>query len=331
MNGRTLLYCNEQGMKENRWICRRQNSTRKQEKAIMKVITKSLAAALLVTAISASTFAQAVAEKKTLTIDGARKIIAAAVAYARKNSAPGGVIAVVDDGGNLMALERLDGTFAAGANISIGKARTAVLFKRPTKVFEDIIKNGRTAMVALPDSLFTPLQGGVPIVVDGQIVGGVGVSGAASAQQDEELAIAGANVFGAETKMGDAMQMNKLPVLFFDKDQVSASFSKGAILLDGTNRNYMVHTSRRDKPGLAEIHTLDTDIIYVMEGTATFVTGGTAVETKEIAANEIRGSRIDGGDTRQLSKGDVIIVPNGTPHWFKEVSGTFLYYTIKVR
>jgi len=118
-------------------------------------------------------------------------------------------------------------------------------------------------------------------------------------------------------------------VLFFDSRQVSASFSKGAILLDGTDRNYMVHTSRRDKPGLAEIHTLDTDIIYVMEGTTTFVTGGKAVETREIAANEIRGSRIEGGDTRQLSKDDVIIVPNGTPHWFKEVSGAFLYYTIK--
>src|SRR5215470_552824 len=91
-------------------------------------------------------------ERKTLTIEGAKKVIAGAVAYARKNNAPGGVIAVVDEGGNLMALERLDGTFAAGANISIGKARTAVLFKRPTKAFEDIIKNGRTAMVALPDA-----------------------------------------------------------------------------------------------------------------------------------------------------------------------------------
>src|ERR671926_172943 len=131
------------------------------------------------------------AEKKSLTIEGAKKVIAGAVAYAKKNNAPGGVIAVVDEGGNLMALERLDGTFAAGANISIGKARTAVLFKRPTKVFEDIIKNGRTSMVALQD--FTPLQGGVPIMVDGQIIGAVGVSGAASAQQDEELAIAGAN------------------------------------------------------------------------------------------------------------------------------------------
>src|SRR5207247_6163745 len=153
-------------------------------------------AIISLTVLSVTLIANAqTADKKTLTIDGARKVIAAAVAYAKKNNAPGGVVAVVDDGGNLMALERLDGTFAAGANISIGKARTAVLFKRPTKVFEDIIKNGRTAMVALPDAFFTPLQGGIPIVVEGQIVGGVGVSGAARAEQDEELAIAGANAF----------------------------------------------------------------------------------------------------------------------------------------
>jgi len=297
----------------------------------MKAIRRWTAAALLLSAISAIAGAQTVTEKKTLTIEGAKKVIAAAVAYAKKNNAPGGVIAVVDDGGNLMALERLDGTFAAGATISIGKARTAVLFKRPTKVFEDIIKNGRTAMVALPDSFFTPLQGGIPIILDGQIVGGVGVSGASSAAQDEELAIAGANAFGGDAKMSNAVQMSKPSVLFFDSNQVSASFSKGAVLLDGINRNYMVNTSRRDTPGQAEIHKLDTDIIYVVEGTATFVTGGTAVETKETEPNEFRGSRIDGGDVRQLRKGDVIIVPNNTPHWFKAVGGTFLYYTIKVR
>src|SRR5690349_11598509 len=151
-------------------------------------------AALIVLSAALLANAQTI-EKKALTIDGAKKVITAAVAYAKKNNAPGGVIAVVDEGGNLMALERLDGTFAAGANISIGKARTSVLFKKPTKVFEDIIKNGRTAMVALPDAFFTPLQGGIPIIVEGQIVGGVGVSGASSAQQDEELAVAGANVF----------------------------------------------------------------------------------------------------------------------------------------
>ena len=282
-------------------------------------------AALVVLSTALFTGAQTV-DKKALTIDGAKRVIAGAVAYARKNNAPGGVIAVVDDGGNLMALERLDGTFAAGANISIGKARTAVLFKRPTKAFEDIIKNGRTAMVALPDAYFTPLQGGVPITIDGQIVGGVGVSGASSAQQDEELATAGANVF-SDAKVSDTTA----PVLFFDAKQVSASFSTGAVLLDESERNYMVHTSRRDKPGVAEIHTLDTDIIYVMQGTATFVTGGTAVDAKEIAPNEIRGSRIEGGVTRQLSKGEVIIVPNNTAHWFKAVNGEFLYYTIKVR
>lgn len=282
--------------------------------------------------LSATLFANAqTVDKKTLTLEGAKKVIAGAVEYARKNNAPGGVIAVVDDGGNLMALERLDGTFAAGANISIGKARTAVLFKRPTKAFEDIIKNGRTAMVALPDSFFTPLQGGIPITIDGQVVGGVGVSGAASAQQDEEMAIAGANILTTNAKVSDMKSANSPPVLFFDAKQVSTSFSTGAALLNGGDRNYMIHTSRRDEPGMAEVHKLDTDIIYVVEGNALFVTGGAVVEGKETAPDEVRGSRIEGGDARRLTKGEVIIVPHNTPHWFKEVNGQFLYYTIKVR
>jgi glc operon protein GlcG len=153
---------------------------------------KAISAILFVFCLFSAASAQFV-EKKTLSLDGAEKVIAAAKAEAKRVGAPGGVIAVVDDGGNLVALARLDGTFAAGANISIGKARTAALFKKPTRAFEEIIKNGRTAMVALND--FTPLQGGVPIIADGQIVGAVGVSGAASAQQDEELAIAAANAF----------------------------------------------------------------------------------------------------------------------------------------
>jgi glc operon protein GlcG len=133
------------------------------------------------------------AQKKGLTLEGAKKVIAAALADAKSKNAPGAAIAVVDDGGNLVAAERLDNTFAAGANISIGKARTAALFKRPTKAFEDSINKGRTAMTALTD--FTPLQGGIPIIVDGQVIGAIGVSGAASAQQDEDIAIAGANAF----------------------------------------------------------------------------------------------------------------------------------------
>ncbi|HKX84578.1 MAG TPA: heme-binding protein [Pyrinomonadaceae bacterium] len=260
-------------------------------------------------------------DRKSITLDGARAVIAGAKQYAAKNNAPGGVIAVVDDGGNLVALERLDGTFSAGANISVGKAKTAVMFKRPTKFFEDIIKNGRTAMVALPD--FTPLQGGVPIMMNGQLVGGVGVSGAASAAQDEELAIAGAAAL-TETKA--------TAVKFFDSKTVADGFAKGAVLDDASNgENYMVHASRREKPGMSEVHELDTDIIYVLDGTATFVTGGKSVDPKLVAVNEFRGSGVDGGDTRDLKKGDVVIVPKGTPHWFKQVDGAFLYYVVKVR
>ena len=262
-----------------------------------------------------------IVDKKSLTLEGARTVISGAKLFASKNAAPGGVIAVVDDGGNLVALERLDGTFSAGANISIGKAKTAVMFKRPTKFFEDVIKNGRTAMVALPD--FTPLQGGVPIMIDGQVVGGVGVSGAASAQQDEELAMAGA------VALSDAKQF---PVTFFDSKTVSDAFTKGSVLEDGGNgENYMVHASRREKPGMSEVHELDTDIIYVLDGTATFVTGGKSIDSKMVAQNEFRGSSVDGGETRQLKKGDVVIVPKGTPHWFKQVDGAFLYYVVKVR
>lgn len=153
----------------------------------------AIAALLFVVGFHSAVHAQTI-DKKALTLDGAKKVIGAAVAEAKSKNAPGAAIAVVDDGGNLIAAERLDNTFAAGANISIGKARTAALFKRPTKAFEEIINKGRTAMTALPD--FTPLQGGVPIMMDGQVVGAIGVSGAASAQQDEDLAIAGANALG---------------------------------------------------------------------------------------------------------------------------------------
>lgn len=149
----------------------------------------AVAVILVTTAARADTPDKALSQKRVLTLDGAKKVAAAAVEFIHKNNTSG-VLAIVDDGGNLMYVERSDGTFAAGANVSIGKARTAALFKKPTRVFEEIIKNGRTAMVAIEG--FTPLQGGVPIEVDGAIVGAIGVSGAANAQQDEDVALAGA-------------------------------------------------------------------------------------------------------------------------------------------
>ncbi|PYL41045.1 MAG: heme-binding protein, partial [Verrucomicrobia bacterium] len=102
----------------------------------MKILTGAVIAAALA---FATTSRAEIVEKKSLNLESAKKAIAAAVDYAKKNNAPGGVIAVVDEGGNLMALERLDGTFAMGATISIGKARTAVLFKKPTRFFEELI------------------------------------------------------------------------------------------------------------------------------------------------------------------------------------------------
>jgi uncharacterized protein GlcG (DUF336 family) len=134
-----------------------------------------------------------IALKASLTLEGAKRAGEAAEAYAAKVGSPGGAIAVVDDGGHLLYFVRRAGTFLGSPEISIGKARTAAEFKKPTRDCEEIIAKGRFAMTALPN--FTPLQGGVPIVVDGQIVGAIGVSGAKSAAQDEEIALAGAAAF----------------------------------------------------------------------------------------------------------------------------------------
>jgi len=286
-------------------------------------------------ALVATSHAQIV-EKKSLNLDGAKNAIAAAIDYAKKNNAPGGVIAVVDEGGNLMALERLDGTFAMGATISVGKARTSVLFKKPTRFFEELINKGRTAMAAVDG--FTPLIGGIPIVIDGQVVGGIGVSGAASANQDEELALAGANaLMGGQTKIGAPPMSNEKPgamisattvqATFIEPNKVSAAFAKGMPMLE--TAGYKMHASRRGEPGQAEIHTLDTDVIYVVDGSATLVTGGKAIDTKEIAPNEIRGIKIEGGQEHQITKGEVIVIPNGVPHQFTAVTGELHYFVCK--
>src|SRR5437764_2336603 len=211
-------------------------------KGLMKIFTSTQLAILVAISAVAPAHAQIV-EKKSLNLDGAKKAIPAAVNFAKRNNARGGVIAVVDEGGNLMALERLDGTFAMGATISIGKARTAVLFKKPTRFFEELINKGRTAMTAVDG--FTPLIGGIPIIIGGEVVGGIGVSGAASANQDEELALAGAAAFSASTKAdppsktGSANEVSGAPMMkatndaiFIDASQVAAAFAKGRPLLE---------------------------------------------------------------------------------------------------
>ncbi len=111
-------------------------------------------------------------------------------------------------------------------------------------------------------------------------------------------------------------QANDGAVTYVPADQVKAAFAKGVPMVEV--RDYKIHASRREGPGLAEIHTRDTDIAYVLQGTATLVTGGTAVGVKETGPEELRGTAIEGGQTRELKVGDVVVIPNGTPHWFKD-------------
>jgi mannose-6-phosphate isomerase-like protein (cupin superfamily) len=120
-------------------------------------------------------------------------------------------------------------------------------------------------------------------------------------------------------------------VQHFPAAQVEAAFAKGSVLFDGAGANYMIHASRRESPGKCEVHTKDADVIHVLSGSAVFVTGGQCVDPKTTGTDEIRGESIVGGDVRTIQKGDVIVVPNNTPHWFKEVSGPLLYYVVKVR
>ena len=131
--------------------------------------------------------------KRILTLNAAKQVVAAAEAEARRRGSTV-VIVVVDDGGHVLLLERLDDTQVASVEVGIGKARTAAIFRRRSKEFEDQVRNGRVAALALPGA--TPLQGGIPIMVDGQVLGAIGVSGN-TPQEDEDIAKAGAAVFAS--------------------------------------------------------------------------------------------------------------------------------------
>ena len=129
-------------------------------------------------------------DKKGLTLEVAKKVAAAAEEEALKNKW-NVVIAIVDDGGSLVYLQRLDETQIGSIEVAIQKAKTAVNFKRPTKALEDaVMSGGRTVVLSLPGAL--PIEGGLPLMVDGKLVGAIGVSGV-TGQQDGQIAKAGAD------------------------------------------------------------------------------------------------------------------------------------------
>ena len=117
-------------------------------------------------------------------------------------------------------------------------------------------------------------------------------------------------------------------VTYVAHDTVTAALAKGGPLV--TASDLLVSGSHRDKAGQVEVHDKETDVIYVIDGDATFVTGGTMIGGKVTKAGQSLGTDIKGGDTHHLSKGDVIVVPAGVPHWFKEVPHSISYYVVKV-
>jgi unsaturated rhamnogalacturonyl hydrolase len=137
-------------------------------------------------------------------------------------------------------------------------------------------------------------------------------------------AAAGASVRTADSPPAD-------PVKYFSAAEVRASFEKGSTLINKDGRSYSVSTGRREKPGQSEVHEKDTDVFYIVQGSATIVTGGKMLDPKSTGPGEVRGSGIEGGQTQTLSKDDVIVIPAGVPHWFKDVPGTLLYFVVKAQ
>jgi glc operon protein GlcG len=144
---------------------------------------------IMLMSIVVATNAQ-IATPKSLTLEAAKKIVAEARKYATSVNAPHGgpSIAIVDKGGNLLYLDRPETTFAGSAMVAYEKAHTAAMFDQPTQNMENAIKGGRTPLITVG---YVMLEGGVPIFYNGEIVGAIGVSGAASSAQDVEIAVAG--------------------------------------------------------------------------------------------------------------------------------------------
>ena len=134
------------------------------------------------------------------------------------------------------------------------------------------------------------------------------------------LALALFRPVGAETKTADG-------VIYFEAKEVAAMFEKGGMLLK--TDEYKVMAGHRDKGGIPELHESDTDVFYILDGEATFVTGGKIIDSKIESPGETRGTRIEGGQSRRIVKGDVVVIPRGVPHWFSEVPKMVNYFVVK--
>jgi uncharacterized protein GlcG (DUF336 family) len=260
-------------------------------------------------------------ETSALTYEGA-KLAAEAVgaAAAKRGVAP--VVSAVDAGGELMYLVRPDAAQVASVNVTTDKARTAAIYRRPSKDFEDQAAHGRPSALHLARAV--PLQGGEPIVIGDEVVGAIGVSGASSADEDRELALIGVEAAQAAA----AQNGHRKGAAFFSSSELQAKFAEGGILLDGSG--FKLDAGRRVGPGEVEYHEHTVDVMHVVEGNATVVTGGELVEPREVGLGELRAERAEGGTRHELREGDVLAIPSGVAHQFVQVSDPFLYFVVKV-
>jgi uncharacterized protein GlcG (DUF336 family) len=253
-----------------------------------------------------------------LTQQGAQRVAeTVGAAAAARGVAP--VVSVVDAGGALLYLLRPDAAQVASVAVTTDKARTAAIYRRPSKDFEEQAAHGRPSALHLAGAV--PLQGGMPILHDGQVIGAVGVSGASSADEDQELAVLGAQAAAASNGAAEAT--------YFSGAEVAARFQTGGLLLD--TPGYKVDAGRRTEPGEVEYHERVVDVMHVAEGHATVVTGGDMVDPRTVAPGEVRARAVEGGSSHELAAGDVLVVPAGVPHQFVAVSDPFLYFVVKVQ
>jgi gluconolactonase len=258
------------------------------------------------------------AELPALTFEGARRAAEAAGAVAAERGvAP--VIAAVDAGGELLYLHRPDAAQVASVGVATDKARTAAIYRRPSKDFEEQATNGRPSALHLARAV--PLQGGMPIVHDGEVIGAIGVSGASSADEDQELATIGASALASGANGNGS-------AAYFAKEALARKFQEGGLFLAA--RGFKLDAGRRVRPGEVEYHEHAVDVMHVVEGTATVLTGGEMVGAREVAPGELRAAAVEGGTRHDLAEGDVLAVPEGVPHQFVEVSDPFLYFVVKV-
>ena len=234
------------------------------------------------------------AEVPALTYEAARRVAEKVGSVATgRGVAP--VVAVVDAEGHLVYLWRPDAAQVASVGVATDKARTAAIYRRPSKDFEDQAVSGRPSALHLARAV--PLQGGMPLIVDGHVTGAVGVSGASSADEDQELAVLGSDAPAAPSA-----------ATYIPKQKVHEQFQTGGLLLE--RPGYKLDAGRRSGPGAVELHDHETDIMHVVHGSATVATGE---------------------DEHTLGVGDVLVIPNGVPHQFVDVTAPFFYFVTKVR